>query len=96
MPDASGRLTPEDRNLVMHWLQSKGRNHDCPVCKTNRWMIGDHLVNGLVHAPDSRLPPRENYPQVVLVCSHCAYTRYFMAVPMGLARAIDLGPPRKG
>ncbi len=95
MPDANGRLTPDDRNQVVQWLQAKGRNHECPVCASNKWMIGDHLVNGQVHVVDGQLPPRESYPQVILVCNNCAYTRYFMAVPMGLVRPFDVGRPHR-
>ncbi|TVQ35314.1 MAG: hypothetical protein EA356_08050 [Geminicoccaceae bacterium] len=92
MPDQTGRLSAEDRKLILNWLQSKGKNHDCPVCSSNKWMIGDHLIAGRIHALDPHAIARENYPQVVLVCTNCAHTRYFMAVPMGLVLANDLGP----
>ncbi|MFW5679095.1 MAG: hypothetical protein ACOC3D_02425 [Pseudomonadota bacterium] len=91
MPDTTGRLTAEDRQLILNWLKTKGRHHDCPVCGTNKWMIGDHLIAGRVHGLDPKTVAREQYPQVVLVCNNCAHTRYFMAVPLGLVLPIDLG-----
>ena len=95
MPDEGGRLTAEDRQAILKWLQAKGRNHDCPVCTSNKWMIGDHVIAGHVHASDPRAVGREAYPQVMLVCTNCAHVRYFMAVPMGVATSIDIKAAKK-
>ncbi len=84
MPDPSGRLSAAEKNRVAQWLQQRGRHHACPVCGHNKYMIADHLIAARIHAEDPRTIAHETYPQVALVCNHCAHVKYFMAVPMGI------------
>ncbi len=90
MPDRTGRLTAADKSRVFRWLQQRGTRHACPVCNHNNWTIADHLLTGTVHTEDARAALNEAYPQVALVCNHCAFVKYFMALPMGLGH-----PPRQ-
>lgn len=84
MPDATGRLSAEEKSHVIKWLQQRGKHHECPVCTNNKWTVADHMIAGRIHAEDPRTIVRESYPQVALVCNNCAHVRYFMALPLGL------------
>jgi hypothetical protein len=45
MTDDSGKLTEEEKKLIVDWLKSHGQNNIvCPVCGDNNWFIGDHVV----------------------------------------------------
>ena len=84
MPDATGRLSAEEKTHVARWLQQRGHHHACAVCGHHKYMIADHLIAARIHAEDPRTIADETYPQVALVCNHCAHVKYFMAVPMGI------------
>lgn len=88
MEDGRGRLSAAQKEKFVAWLDEKGKDHACPVCKTNSWSIGEHLLNGFVHVPNAGLVlTGASYPMAFVVCNNCAYTRQFMAVPIGLLDA---------
>ncbi|SCZ67706.1 hypothetical protein [Epibacterium ulvae] len=78
------RLTQEEKDQVGDWVASKATNSNCPVCDHNSWAVGDYLVQNPAYVPGSSKPGRASYPAAMLMCSHCAYLRLFMAAPMGL------------
>lgn len=86
MPGNDGRLTPQEKQRVIDWLHRKGTTtQQCPVCGTNAWTVGDHLLNGMVHHGGGNvILGGASYPMAFVVCNNCAYTRHFMAVPMGV------------
>lgn len=87
MPDQNGQLNKEEKQKITAWLDEKGVNHSCPVCTKNKWTLGDHLISGMVHTGSGVSIGGAAYPTAFLVCTNCAYTRHFMAVPMGLLEA---------
>ena len=45
MPDLHGVLSSSEKQRIADWLQNKGRFRiQCPVCLSNNWSIGDHVV----------------------------------------------------
>lgn len=93
MPDANGKLTPADKQKVVDWLNKKGKTANCPVCQANSWMVGDDLINAMLFAGNNVIIGGPTYPMAILVCTNCAYTRHFMAVPIGLLPGGEEGPP---
>ncbi len=84
--EAARLLSKADREKIVSWLKKKQRNSSCPVCGTNHWTVGDHLIHGFV-ASLPGVPVMlggQNYPMAMVVCDNCLYTRHFMAMPMGL------------
>ena len=97
MKEQDGRLSAADKNKVTAWLNEKGVNHSCPVCGENEWIVGDHLLTGVLHFPDGGMSlGGAAYPTVILVCSNCAYTRHFMAGPIGLLKNALSGGAQDG
>ena len=84
MPDQNGKLTQADKDKFIAWMNKKAKAHHCPVCATNAWTIGDDLINALPYTGGSLVIGGPTYPLAFLVCNNCAYTRHFMAVPIGL------------
>lgn len=87
MPDKNGILTGEERQKIVAWLNEKGVEHSCPFCNQNNWSIGDHLLSGMIHSGGGLVIGGASYPSVFTVCNNCAYTRQFMAVPIGILPA---------
>ncbi len=84
MPDPKGRLSAEEKNHIAQWLKRRGHHHACAVCGHNKYVIADHLMASPVHVSDPATVARDTYPQIALVCNHCAHVKYFMALPMGI------------
>lgn len=89
----TGALSQEEKQKFLNWLNEKGRmNPSCPVCGTNNWGVGDHIVQSLPFTPNGLVLGGTSYPSALLVCNNCAFTRSFMAVPIGLMPT----PPKEG
>lgn len=82
MPGNDGLLTPAEKQTIAKWLNEKSRNYLCPICNTNNWSIGDHLLSSMVFHGGGLVIGGTSYPQFFLVCQNCAFTRNFMAVPV--------------
>lgn len=83
-PREARRLTDAEKEQIGDWVASKCTTNECPCCGENTWAIGDYLIQNAAYVPGSSKPGRASYPSVMLMCSHCAYLRSFMAAPMGL------------
>lgn len=78
-------LSKADRSKIVDWLNTRQKFGDCPVCGTNHWTVGGHLLHGqALGANGGIIIGGSNYPMAFVVCDNCAYVRQFMAVPMGL------------
>jgi hypothetical protein len=88
MPNPEGRLTPDEKKQAVQWVESH-QNGDltCPICKTAKWTIQEHLVSLNVFVPGG-LPTRgPKYPQIQLVCDNCGFTLLVNAVRAGMKLA---------
>ena len=94
MPDANGRLTPEDIQKVAAWWQQHWKAPVvCPVCKTSEWSTAAHVVNVPRHAADAYAPNAVTYPQIAVGCNACGHTMFFNAVKMGITPMFAEAPP---
>ena len=89
MPDSQGRLSKEEKQKVVDWLEKfqakRGRNLICPICGEPNWQIGDHLVApSLLNASGGLLIGGVSYPHVLLISTPCGYTIFLNAVVVGI------------
>lgn len=101
MPDSEGKLTPSEKSLLATWLNTRaagpGANSACPVCGTNNWVLGDHLLNAMVFHPGGAMViGGPTYPMAFIACSNCQHVRTFMALPIGIAGSATPPPKPKG
>jgi hypothetical protein len=88
VPDKSGKLSAQDKKTIDAWLGkhwSIGRT--CPISGGSSWTVADDLIG--MPIVDNRGQPTTagSYPQVMLVCEECGYTRTFNAMVMGIVKA---------
>lgn len=81
MPDSDGKLTNEEQEKIISWLNEKGRNHACPVCNENTWRVGEHLLKGPVYSTKLVIGGL-TYPQFFVICTNCYHVRPFIAIPV--------------
>lgn len=82
---ADPRLTPEEKRRFVEWLNIRSIK-SCPMCKSSKWGIADHLVAPPPFAGPGEVPADMAYPMAMLVCGNCAYTAFFNAAVVGLLR----------
>jgi hypothetical protein len=88
MPDATGRLTQADNETIKRWWDLHWKAPvTCPVCKTEEWTLGSHVLNFQRHAADATAPGSQTYPHIAVACKTCAHTMFFNAVNVGVAAA---------
>ena len=84
------RLSESDSQKILAWLKDKTKTPKCPVCHSQRWTVGPHLLHGQIYNPAGAfIIGGSSYPQAVVVCDNCFYVRTFMAVPLGLDATSD-------
>lgn len=85
MPDATGLLTQEERNLIAGNMQTKMRPTACPWCGANQWEVGPSIVvNATIHANGQINVAGQITPLVTLI-SPCGYVAHFAAKLFGLS-----------
>jgi hypothetical protein len=87
LPDKFGKLSPLDKKAITAWLDhhwSMGRA--CPISGGNAWAIADDLVGIPLVDAAGQTTGLGAYPQVMMVCSECGYTRDFNAFVMGIVK----------
>lgn len=89
MPGPDGKMNGAEKGRFIAWLNDKTKlEPSCPVCGTNKWNVGDHLLNAMVfHGGAAMVVGGPTYPLAFVACSNCQYTRTFMAVPIGILDA---------
>lgn len=85
MPDRHGKLSQAEKEKIKAHLEQYGKEHRCPVCDHAQWSVGDHLLQGIIYRGGGLHIGGESYPQFLIICTTCLYTRHFMAVPLGIA-----------
>lgn len=97
MPDVDGKLSAEEIQKIMAWLAQypKAANAICPMCDSQDWIIGDHLVQPVTQGRQGTIFGGVAYPQVMLISNPCGFTRLVNAVVMGVVPGITLPPHQK-
>jgi hypothetical protein len=82
-----GKLTEQDKKRVIKYLTERGFHlrSICPVCASQEWFIGDHLVMPPVLTPNVGLSiGGPGYPLAMVISKGCGYTLFINAVILGL------------
>lgn len=85
MPDNNGKLTKEESDRVIRWLNTKvgEAQSSCPICGNRKWSLQSHVVAPMLYGQGAIIGGAA-YPQVMLLCKNCAYTHFLNAVAIGL------------
>ena len=71
------------RQKIIDHLQ--GRNHQCPLCGTNKWSICDDLFSPVFIDLEHKKPVEDKIlPIVALMCDECGNIRQIAAGKIGL------------
>lgn len=92
MPDASGKLTADERQKLAEWLNERAPKASCPMCQTSAWTITGVLVALNVSPPDRIQIGGITLPVVPVACSNCGYVGLISAVIAGLMSGDE--PPK--
>jgi predicted nucleic-acid-binding Zn-ribbon protein len=83
LPDQGGKLTESEKQKVVSWLKEKWiEPTNCPICKVNEWLVGDHVITPVLVGEKGALLGNIAYPHVLLICKTCGYTIFFNAVKL--------------
>src|ERR1051326_8598083 len=82
MPDDRGVLSIVERDKCAAWFEEMGRGSvECPICKTSKWNIEDHLVKTHILIPGRRRVEGGPMDWFFLVCCQkCSHTMFENAV----------------
>lgn len=88
MADSTGKLSQAEIDQVVAWMAKHGAaDKICPVCGSNTWFVGHHLVQPLTLAINRVQFGGLGYPFVTIMSTPCGYTIFMNAVLMGLVPA---------
>jgi predicted nucleic-acid-binding Zn-ribbon protein len=80
-------LLKVDKKKVNAWLDEHWKgDRSCPICKNNKWGIGEHVMEVRNFLEGNRLTVGDEAvcPMVTVVCATCSYTMFFSAIMVGL------------
>lgn len=87
MPDPFGKLSPEEFQKVLQWVNTRWKPHvPCEMCGAmHSWSVAD-LVNSPVNlgAGKNFYLGGPNYPQVQVICANCGNTKFLNAILVGI------------
>lgn len=80
-----------DKNKALEWLDDKWpkENRKCEICGANNWTLSEDIITPLLYQEGGKITGGNIYPQFLLVCNHCANTKYFNAVIVGATKAVQ-------
>lgn len=78
MPDEEGNLAEAESTDIIRKLAERGIKGTCPECSKD----GTALLRKVVWLRSTNLG--QGYPQVLVTCDNCGYTRLFNAFVLGI------------
>ncbi len=96
MANQDGTLTDAEKQAIIKWMlehEKQGMPPHCAFCRTNKWTVGDHIIDSPVRIPGSVVLGGTVYSHVMLICSHCGFTMMFNAVVMGILAQEEKADP---
>jgi hypothetical protein len=86
MPDSGGKLNELEKADLRIKIDKiwTGSAKNCPICGSNKWFLGDHVVESPIINQEFRGFGSTAYPAVLLISELCGYTIYFNAVILGV------------
>ena len=77
-------LSQETREKIKQYLE-RWRVPVCPLCGSDKWFIGEHLVQPFTVNRRGHLQAGGvTYPQVMVISEPCGYTMFINAVAVGV------------
>ncbi|MGX7875991.1 hypothetical protein ACVDG5_027735 [Mesorhizobium sp. ORM6] len=90
MAENDGKMTPEERQRAVNWLNTKAPNMRCSACGHTSFSIAEHFFSPPIHYGGNMVLGGPNYPQFVVVCHNCGHMMGFSAIASGV---IQKSPP---
>jgi hypothetical protein len=86
MPNAGGKLSDGEKTDIQVKINElwRGSAKNCPICGSNQWFLGDHIVESPIITEGVRGFGAGAYPAVMLISRPCGYTLFFNAVILGV------------
>ena len=84
MPDSEGKLTGEERQIIVEWFKNKTGKDACPSCLSTAWALMDYLIDLRVYLGVNSVFGGPTFPAVSLVCQECGYFRFYSAILIGV------------
>jgi len=79
MPDEQGKLSPDELQKALKWIESKLTVKTCPMCGDEKLILDDSLA-ALPVMGDKQMVRETLIPAFVLTCGNCGYIRLFNAM----------------
>jgi predicted nucleic-acid-binding Zn-ribbon protein len=92
VPDPEGKLSPEEGDIFVKWLERYWLTRDCPFHGHTRWEIGD-MVQLTPYAAGTLVVNAPVYPVIVVTCTQCGYTVLVNAKLSGVLPVFPAAPP---
>jgi hypothetical protein len=100
VPDSQGKLSPEEKDVVVAWLNAHWSNNGCPFHGPTVWEVGDAIATSAFAGTGGGLPGSGfvlgglTYPLIVVTCQICAFTVLVNAIKLGIVKmAPEPAPP---
>lgn len=89
MADVQGKLSPEEIQQIIKWVDGHRKNRACPVCQSDEWMVGPSISAPVPLSPGEagmaiNVGAAKVTPVVQTICKVCGHIQFFNAVFVGL------------
>lgn len=71
---------------ITNWLEQKWpkEKRNCEICNQTQWSVSEDIVVPLKMENNGVNLGGKVYPQIMVICSSCANTKYFNVAVMGI------------
>lgn len=84
MPTKDGRLTKDERQRLVDWLNQKWTHRTCTSCGTHEWDLMDQLTMMPVYMQRTEPEIGRAVVCVSAICQNCARMEFFNALVMNV------------
>ncbi len=74
------------KQKILSWLEQKWPKdkRNCEICNGTQWSISEDIIAPLIIENNNVNIGGKTYPQIMVICSSCANTKYFNVAAMGI------------
>lgn len=84
MPDKQGKLTQDEKQRIVQWLATTGKDPHCPHCGGTTWTLVEHALHTPIYRGGDLLVGGPAYPLIGVYCGTCGCLRFHSAVLAGI------------
>ncbi len=84
MPDAAGRLTDDEQQSILNYLNERAPSLRCSACGARSFQLVEHVVEYRPFSGGSLRLGGVVYPIVMLTCTNCGHFLTFSALKVGV------------